>query len=258
MQTPNEARKEPSSTMPTVLKHPGRGVPGPCGSHSPASTPSTQTGSPVPGCGDKAGNSSAAKGRSGRCCGRTRALSCRLCHPWSTEQSWGAHPWGADPWVQTPGAPHPRSQRALGPAGSLARGVPRGPDSRHPLTHSIPAPAPAPAPRGATGRGPQPQRGAGGRLLPRGTASPRCPAPHRARDSPPAAAGAGIWGRWGEPRSLRPKSRPHCRATAAPSRAHLRGDPILVPPRCHPAARPRRVAQHALPSTHGSPRHGAG
>ena len=74
----------------------------------------------------------------------------------------------------------------------LARGLPHGPDSQHPLTHSTEqqlvattatlTPRPALRCHRGEGRGQHP--------WPRGRASPRCPPPQRTGDSPPAAGSA--------------------------------------------------------------------
>lgn len=79
-----------------------------------------------------------------------------------------------------------------GSAALLARGVPHGPDSQHPLTHSTEqqpgataatqTPRPALRCRQGEGRGQQ--------LWPHGRASPRCPSPQQTGDSPPAAGSA--------------------------------------------------------------------
>lgn len=152
--------------------------------------PNTRTGSPVPGHGDSGtgrspglhhghsrlgwmgappfsdrvpntGNLFAAKERLPWCCRgcrRTRALSCWPCHPraWSraagTAWSWrGGHSLAAP--THQPALLTPIYLQAL------ARGVPHGPDSEHPLTHSISVALhqghrgrlPAPAPQGAAG-----------------------------------------------------------------------------------------------------------
>lgn len=96
-------------------------------------------GSPLPVRVPNTGNLFAANGRLPRCCRscrRTRALSCWPCHPrvWSRAASTEQSQRGAQPQGPPPSRQHFPPLVYLQ---ALARGVPRSPDSEHPLTHSI-------------------------------------------------------------------------------------------------------------------------